>query len=103
MMPCFAIGDGPLEQFCKARKRDRPERGVLRTNVLVFVETPASRLSKSDGAGEEPIGAGEVLIAAEIPMEFHAIRNRAKFVLDEMLDALLDVFLWVPSGHLCLF
>jgi hypothetical protein len=29
MMPCFAIGDRPLEQFCKAWKRDRPERSPL--------------------------------------------------------------------------
>jgi hypothetical protein len=42
---------------------------------------------------KSPIGAGEVLSAAEIPAEFQAISRQAKILLDEMLDALLDVLL----------
>jgi hypothetical protein len=44
-------------------------------------------------------GAGEVLMVAGVAMEFQAIRQQAKIVLDEMLDALLDVFLPLESSR----
>src|ERR1700730_17490982 len=42
------------------------------------------RVKRSDGAGE-------VLTAVDVPMEFQAIGCQGRIVLDGMLDALLDV------------
>jgi hypothetical protein len=40
---------------------------------------------------KSPDGAGEVVSAVDILVDFQALRNRANFLLGEMLDALLDV------------
>jgi hypothetical protein len=48
---------------------------------------------------KSPIGAGEVLTAVDILMEFHAFSTPAKFVLDGMLDALLDVLDLLKAGR----
>jgi len=65
--------------------------GLVADHLDKTFDRPDAALALNAELVKSPIGAGEVLIAAEIPMEFHAIRKRAKFVLDEMLDALLDV------------
>jgi hypothetical protein len=50
------------------------------------------RMKRSDGAGE-------VLTTVDILMESHTFSAPAKFVLDGMLDALLDVLDLLKAGR----
>ena len=66
--------------------------------MRLVLDRPPTAARPSMARVKRSIGAGEVLPAIELSVEFHAIRNRSNWVLGEILDDLLDVFL--PSHDL---
>jgi hypothetical protein len=61
------------------------DAGAYRRRAIIALTERLERVKRS-------VGAGDALLTAKIPVEFHATRNRSSFTLAEMLDALLDVF-----------